>query len=62
MVAAVVGLGEALGLEVVAEGVETTDQVAELERLGCPLAQGYLFSRPLSVQQLQERIESGWPW
>lgn len=62
VVAAVVGLGEALGLEVVAEGVETADQVAELERLGCPMAQGYLFSRPLSVHQLQERMEKGWPW
>jgi EAL domain-containing protein (putative c-di-GMP-specific phosphodiesterase class I) len=62
VVAAVVGLGEALGLEVVAEGVETQGQVVELERLGCPMAQGYLFSRPLSVAQVQERIGQGWPW
>ncbi len=62
VVAAVVGLGQALGLEVVAEGVETPAQVIELERLGCGLAQGYLFSRPLSAAQLQDRIDTGWPW
>ncbi len=62
VVAAVVGLGQALGLDVVAEGVETPAQVIELERLGCGLAQGYLFSRPLTPAQVKESIEAGWPW
>jgi EAL domain-containing protein (putative c-di-GMP-specific phosphodiesterase class I) len=62
VVAAVVGLGQALGLDVVAEGVETREQVAELVRLGCPLAQGYLFSRPLSPGQLESLADRGWPW
>jgi diguanylate cyclase (GGDEF)-like protein/PAS domain S-box-containing protein len=44
IVAAVVSLGHALGLEVVAEGVETERQLAELVRLGCDQAQGYWFS------------------
>jgi diguanylate cyclase (GGDEF)-like protein/PAS domain S-box-containing protein len=62
VVAAVVGLGKALRLEVVAEGVETPEQMSELVRLGCPMAQGYLFSRPLSPQQVEELAVGGWPW
>ncbi|WP_179475454.1 sensor domain-containing phosphodiesterase [Mycolicibacterium vinylchloridicum] len=46
IVAAVVGLGHSLGLAVVAEGVETTQQADLLRGMGCKLAQGYLFGRP----------------
>jgi diguanylate cyclase (GGDEF)-like protein/PAS domain S-box-containing protein len=46
VVDAIVGLGAALGLDVVAEGVEREQQAAVLRELGCPLAQGYLFGRP----------------
>lgn len=46
---ALVELGHALGLRVVAEGVETAEQLARLRDLGCDGAQGYLFSRPLPV-------------
>ncbi|HYY82570.1 MAG TPA: EAL domain-containing protein [Actinomycetes bacterium] len=44
---AVVRLSQALHLETVAEGVETPDQAEGLRELGCPLSQGYYFSRPL---------------
>jgi diguanylate cyclase (GGDEF)-like protein len=44
MVASVVGLGQALGIPVVAEGVETEEQAAALVDMGCPLAQGWLFA------------------
>ncbi len=47
IVTAVVALGDALALGVVAEGVETDTQRAELLRLGCRLGQGFLFSRPV---------------
>jgi len=47
IVAGVVGLAHGLGLRVVAEGVETPDQLARLRELGCDLGQGYHFSRPL---------------
>ena len=53
VVAAVVGLGVAMDLAVVAEGVETLAQVAELRRLGCPLAQGFLFGRPMAPEELE---------
>jgi diguanylate cyclase (GGDEF)-like protein len=42
-----VELGHSLGLRVVAEGVETDAQLAQLRRLGCDGAQGYLFSQPM---------------
>jgi predicted signal transduction protein with EAL and GGDEF domain len=47
LVTAIIALGAALGLWVVAKGVETPEQRARLYRLGCHLAQGYLFARPL---------------
>jgi diguanylate cyclase (GGDEF)-like protein len=49
VVGALVELGHALGLSVVAEGVETDEQLARVRDLGCDGAQGYLFSRPLPV-------------
>lgn len=52
IVAAMVNLGASLGLTVVAEGVETEMQRLWLQRLGCPLAQGYLFARPLPATQV----------
>ena len=53
IVAAVVALGTALDLDVIAEGVETLEQVQELRRLGCPLAQGFLFARPMAPEALE---------
>jgi EAL domain-containing protein (putative c-di-GMP-specific phosphodiesterase class I) len=47
IVSGVVGLAHGLGLRVVAEGVETADQLARLHALGCDLGQGYHFARPL---------------
>jgi Amt family ammonium transporter len=46
IVAAVVSMGHALGLTVTAEGVETPQQLDELERLGCDVGQGFYFAKP----------------
>ena len=52
IVRAVVAMGHSLGLEVVAEGVETPDQAGHLRRLHCNAMQGYLVSRPLPAEQM----------
>jgi diguanylate cyclase (GGDEF)-like protein/PAS domain S-box-containing protein len=49
IVRAIINLGRNLGLEVVAEGVETAEQVVKLRELGCEFAQGYFFSVPLNA-------------
>ena len=51
IVTAVIGMASALGLETVAEGVETPAQAAHLRHLACNTAQGYLFSKPLSPSE-----------
>ena len=45
-------MARSLGLELVAEGVETSSQLARLRELGCLRAQGYLFSPPLPAAEL----------
>jgi EAL domain-containing protein (putative c-di-GMP-specific phosphodiesterase class I) len=47
----IVALGQTLGLEVIAEGVETTDQRDFLAKNGCHVYQGYLFSQPLTAEE-----------
>jgi EAL domain-containing protein (putative c-di-GMP-specific phosphodiesterase class I) len=47
----IIALGQTMGLSVIAEGVETEEQRDFLTRLGCPAYQGYLFSRPVPVEE-----------
>ena len=56
IVAAIVAMAHALDLPVVAEGVETPEQLAELRALGCELAQGFLFSRPVSAEAISRLL------
>lgn len=52
VVEAIIALGKAMGLDVVAEGVETDQQYAIVRRLGCDLVQGYFIARPMPAQHL----------
>lgn len=56
IVKAVIGLAHSLGLEVVAEGVETAAQLEALRQQGCNLIQGYLFARPMSIRALAQSL------
>jgi diguanylate cyclase (GGDEF)-like protein len=49
----IISLGKAMGLSVIAEGVETEEQRDFLARLGCHLFQGFLFSRPVPLEEFQ---------
>jgi len=59
IVRTVVSLGLSLGLNVVAEGVETMDQLDLLKSFGCQYAQGYLFAKPLSPDQVEGLLRDG---
>ena len=58
VVAGVIAMSATLGIEVVAEGIETAAQATELVRLGCSIGQGYLFSPPRRLEDLGPRIRS----
>lgn len=53
-----VGLAKSLGLESVAEGVETREMVDELKRLNCEMGQGYYFSRPIPIHEFEQKLDS----
>jgi diguanylate cyclase (GGDEF)-like protein/PAS domain S-box-containing protein len=53
IVAAIIGMGHALGLGTVAEGIETPEQARELHRLGCEFGQGFYFARPAPAAALE---------
>jgi diguanylate cyclase (GGDEF)-like protein len=59
--AAVLHIAQAMGLDVVAEGVETAQQADRLRQLGYATAQGYLFARPMPADKLGELVASRVP-
>ncbi|MGN8244789.1 EAL domain-containing protein [Cellulomonas soli] len=61
IVAAVAALGSTLGLQVVAEGVESPEQVAHLLRLGCTVGQGFHLGRPCPAEELTALLEGDVP-
>lgn len=58
LVAAILRLGEAMGLEVVAEGVEDERQVERLTAMLCPFAQGFFFARPMAAEPAEDLVSS----
>lgn len=61
IVSAVIAIGKALNIRVVAEGVETEEQLKFLADHGCYEYQGYLFSRPMPANALADMIQTQWP-
>lgn len=59
LINAIVAMAHALNLTVVAEGVETEEQLSYLKNLGCDYAQGYLFSKPVSVDAIKSLLTKG---
>ncbi len=57
IVSAAIGLAHRLGRETVAEGVETPEQMARLQALGCDAVQGYLLSRPMPASQIPTYLD-----
>ena len=56
---AIIDMANALGLDVIAEGVENEEQSALLQELGCTKAQGYLFYHPLSFKEFKKLLKKG---
>ena len=52
----VVAMGKELGLECLAEGVETENQLQLLKEAGCDIVQGFLFFRPLPVEEFEKKL------
>jgi diguanylate cyclase len=61
VVSAVIAMGKSLKHRIIAEGVETQEQVAFLQTRGCEEGQGYYFSRPVPAQQFMKLLETGIP-
>jgi diguanylate cyclase (GGDEF)-like protein/PAS domain S-box-containing protein len=61
IVRAVIGLGRSLNIRVVAEGVETAAQLAQLQAKQCPEGQGYYFSRPVTAEELPRLLAAVLP-
>ncbi|YAF93750.1 MAG: EAL domain-containing protein [Nodularia sp. CChRGM 3473] len=62
LVPAMIGIAESMGMTVIAEGVETTEQLEKLRILNCGFAQGYLFSQPLEPQLVLKFIDAVPQW
>jgi EAL domain-containing protein (putative c-di-GMP-specific phosphodiesterase class I) len=62
IVRAIVALGTNLGMQIIAEGVETVEQYEMLRELGCHFAQGYYFSRPIPEADAQALMNRDPKW
>lgn len=58
IVAAIITLGHGLGLKIIAEGVETTEQLDYLRKMKCDEVQGYLFSQPVPAEKMTQLLQN----
>ncbi len=62
IVQTIIMLGHNLGMDIVAEGIETPEQLALLRQLGCDYGQGYLFAKPLTVEGIEQLLDLQPQW
>jgi PAS domain S-box-containing protein/diguanylate cyclase (GGDEF)-like protein len=62
LVRTIIGLAREMGAAVVAEGIETREQLAALRRLGCAYGQGFLFARPMPMTEAEAAAGGLPPW
>jgi EAL domain-containing protein (putative c-di-GMP-specific phosphodiesterase class I) len=62
IVRGIITLGHSLGKQVIAEGVETGEQLALLRLLGCDYGQGYLFSEPMEPEAARKLLADARTW
>jgi len=58
IIRSIIDLGRSLGIDVVAEGIETNEQADHLRRLHCGFGQGYLFSRPVDAEKALDMVRN----
>jgi diguanylate cyclase (GGDEF)-like protein/PAS domain S-box-containing protein len=58
VIEAIIQMGRTLGIQVLAEGVETKDQLDQLQQLGCKIVQGYYLNHPLSIEDFDREVLS----
>ncbi len=58
MINAAIAMAQGLNLKVVAEGVETAEQLTYLKSLQCDYAQGYLLGKPMTDSELSEKLKT----
>lgn len=62
LIPAIMSIAQTMGMSVIAEGIETTQQLAQLRTLGCNFGQGYLFSKPMDAERVINLIASNPQW
>ena len=60
LIQSVVQMADQIGIKTLSEGVETAEEAQFLESIGCGKLQGYLYGKPLSYEEMRERIDSGY--
>ncbi|GAB1538281.1 hypothetical protein NUACC21_09390 [Scytonema sp. NUACC21] len=62
LVPAMIGIAHSMGMSAIAEGVETPEQLAQLQSLNCDYAQGYLFSKAIDSESVLNLIAAAPQW